>query len=213
MGRLRKNPKANDILLSCKNYITNPEQYKSNWKSAVFKNNNNIEIEIGSGKGIFIITKAIQNKNTNYVAIDKYESILVKLVKKINNIENLRVISYDAKDLENIFSKGEVSKIYLNFSDPWPKSRHDKRRLTHINFLNVYKEILTSFGKIEFKTDNIDFFNWTLEHFDENNINKTYVTWDLHSENIENIMTEYEKKFSEKGTKINKVIFDFDKNY
>lgn len=212
MGRLRKNPNAKAILIKDKNYIFDPEIYKSKWKSDVFKNQNNIEIEIGSGKGKFITTKANENLNINYIAIDKYESILVKLIKKISKDSlNLRVISCDAKDLENVFDKNEVSKIYLNFSDPWPKSRHDKRRLTHINFLKVYKKILNENGVIEFKTDNIDFFNWTVDHINELKLDFKYLSYDLHSENIDNIMTEYEKKFSDRGTKINKLVFDLKK--
>ncbi len=212
MGRLRKNPKAIENLSKNKNYILNPSSYKSLWNKEIFKNNNDIEIEIGSGKGIFITTKAKDNLNINYIAIDKYESILVKLIKKVtNDMNNLRVFSYDAKDLENVFEKEEISKIYLNFSDPWPKSRHDKRRLTHINFLRVYKNILKHEGLIEFKTDNLDFFNWTIEHLNEIGLDIKYVTYDLHSESIDNTMTEYEKKFSEKGTKINKLVFDLKK--
>lgn len=212
MGRLRKNPNANDILSKNQSYILNPKSFKSLWSNKAFENNNNIEIEIGSGKGIFITTKAKQNQDINYIAIDKYESILVKLIKKVTkDMNNLRIFSYDAKNLEDVFDKGEVSKIYLNFSDPWPKSRHDKRRLTHVSFLKVYKNILKEDSVIEFKTDNIIFFNWTVDHIKELGLDIEYISYDLHSENIDNIMTEYEKKFSEKGTKINKLIFSLKK--
>lgn len=210
MGRLRKNSEASFKLEKCKNYIKNWQDFKGNWKEKVFKNNNELHIEIGSGKGKFIYELAKINPNINYVAIDKYETILLKLIKKenIELLNNLKIISLDATNINDCFANEEVNKIYLNFSDPWPKKRHSKRRLTSLNFINLYKEILDKKGLIEFKTDNRPFFDYSIEVIDENKFKKYFVSYDLHNEkNIDNIQTEYEIKFSKQNYKINKVIF------
>ncbi len=209
MGRLRKNNKATDILNESKIFIKNPEAYKGKW-SGVFKNNNPIQIEIGCGKGRFIYQLAQLNKDINYIAIDKYDTILLKLIKKegIEELENLKVISIDASLIEDYFSKNEIDKIYLNFSDPWPKARHEKRRLTSHGYIKKYYTILKDKGLIEFKTDNIKLFDYTVETLKENHYKIMYLTYDLHNEgDVFNIMTEYEEKFSNENFKINKLIF------
>ena len=210
MGRLRKNNEALNILRKCSNFIEEPIKYKSSWNKEAFKNNNPIHIEIGSGKGKFIYEMALLNKNINYVAIDKYDTVLIKLAKKenIDKLNNLKIICIDANEIDKYFDNQEVDRVYLNFSDPWPKSRHAKRRLTSLNFLDLYSKILNNNGHIEFKTDNIGFFNYTVELFNENKVNVLFLTYDLHSlKDHFNIKTEYEEKFSSKGFKINKIIF------
>lgn len=209
MGRLRKNSKAPEILKECKIYINNPEEYKGKWNK-LFGNNNPIQIEIGCGKGRFIYQLAQLNPNINYIAIDKYDTVLLKLVKKegIQNFSNLRVISIDANLIEDYFAKGEIDKIYLNFSDPWPKACHEKRRLTSPAFIQRYLNILKDKGLVEFKTDNIKLFDYTVEVLKEGNYEIMYLTYDLHNEkDVFNIMTEYEEKFSNQNFKINKLIF------
>lgn len=216
MARLRKIKNSNEILNGSKNFIRDFENYKGKWNEEAFQNENPIHIEIGSGKGKFICELALQNPNINFIAIDKSESILVKLSKKVDleKLENIRIILLDASKLNTIFKKNEIDKIYLNFSDPWPKKRHSKRRLTHINYLNIYKEITSENSLVEFKTDNINLFLFTLETLEENNFAIVDKTFDLDVDsklNKENIKTEYEKKFMEKGFKINKVIFYINK--
>ncbi|MGL5246426.1 MAG: tRNA (guanosine(46)-N7)-methyltransferase TrmB [Mycoplasmoidaceae bacterium] len=212
MARLRNIKNSNEILSSSKNFINDFENYKGKWNKEVFHNENPIHIEIGSGKGKFICNLASQNPNINFIAIDRAESILVKLSKKVNleKLENIKIILLDASKLNMIFNKNEISKIYLNFSDPWPKKRHSKRRLTHINHLDIYKEITSKDSLVEFKTDNINLFLFTLDTLEENNIAIISKTFDLENDsklNKDNIKTEYEKKFIDKGFKINKVIF------
>lgn len=216
MARLRNIKNSNEILSNSKNFINDFENYKGKWNKEVFHNTNPIHIEIGSGKGKFICELALQNPNINFIAIDRAESILVKLSKKVDleKLENIRIILLDASKLSTIFKKNEIEKIYLNFSDPWPKKRHSKRRLTHINHLKIYKEITSKNSLVEFKTDNINLFFFTLETLEENNFAIIGKTFDLENDdklNKQNIKTEYEKKFMEKGFKINKVVFHINK--
>ncbi len=216
MARLRNIKNSNEILSNSKNFINDFENYKGKWNKEVFHNTNPIHIEIGSGKGKFICELALQNPNINFIAIDRAESILVKLSKKVDleKLENIRIILLDASKLSTIFKKNEIEKIYLNFSDPWPKKRHSKRRLTHINHLNIYNEITSKNSLVEFKTDNINLFLFTLETLEENNFAIISKTFDLENDdklNKQNIKTEYEKKFMEKGFKINKVVFYINK--
>ncbi|MGL4617310.1 MAG: tRNA (guanosine(46)-N7)-methyltransferase TrmB [Mycoplasmoidaceae bacterium] len=216
MARLRNIKNSNEILNSNKSFIKDSENYKGKWNKEIFHNENPIHIEIGSGKGKFICEIASQNHNINFIAIDRAESILVKLSKKVDleKLENIKIILLDASKLNMVFDKNEINKIYLNFSDPWPKKRHSKRRLTHINHLNIYKEITSENSLVEFKTDNINLFLFTLETLKENNFAVISKTYDLENDiklNKDNIKTEYEKKFMEKGFKINKVIFFINK--
>ena len=167
---------------------------------AYFNNDNNIEIEIGTGKGKFIIEKALQNSNINFIGIEKYDSPLVSAVKKLEelDINNLRLICYDAFTIDNIFDK-EISKIYLNFSDPWPKKRHTKRRLTSSRFLEKYDLIFKDTKMIEMKTDNDDLFDYSCESFSEYG----YKIVSKDTNHISDITTEYEDKFRSIGKNIN----------
>jgi len=204
--RLKNVKGANEIIEVGKYFISNPSEYKGKWKD-IFKNDNDIYIEIGMGKGDFIINNAIKYPNINFIGIEKYDSVIVRAIQKSNDLElsNLYLIRMDALKLESVFDK-EIDKIYLNFSDPWPKDRHAKRRLTSPIFLNIYDKIFKNNNIIEMKTDNINLFNYSVDTLKENNYTIEYLTNDLNKENIDNIQTEYEEKFSSKGVKINKLI-------
>lgn len=195
-----KHIKDADKIINKSNYIIeNPEEYKGKW-NILFNNDNNIEIEIGTGKGKFIIEKALQNSNINFIGIEKYDSPLVSAVKKLEelDINNLRLICYDAFTIDNIFDK-EISKIYLNFSDPWPKKRHAKRRLTSSRFLEKYDLIFKDTKMIEMKTDNDDLFDYSCESFSEYG----YKIVSKDTNHISDITTEYEDKFRSIGKNIN----------
>ena len=171
--------------------------YKGKWHT-LFNNNNPIYLEIGMGKGNFIIKSALLNPNINYIGCEVNQSITYLASRKIREqkLNNLYVINLDAKGLLDNFEKGEISKIYLNFSDPWPKARHEKRRLTSKNFLDVYKELLGSGKEIELKSDNLDFFDYSVESFKNNGFTILDLNRDLHKDNNINIVTtEYEDKF------------------
>ena len=195
-----KHIKNADIIINNSPYlIKNPIEYKGKWNS-LFNNNNPIEIEIGTGKGKFIIEKAKQYPNINFIGIEKYDSPLVNAVKLLNGIElnNLKLICFDALKIDEIFDK-EIDKIYLNFSDPWPKKRHEKRRLTSKQFLDKYDKLFKNEKRIQMKTDNDDLYEYSLLSFEENGyeIIKTDTNY------IDTITTEYEDKFIEKGKNIN----------
>ena len=195
--RLKNVKGANEIIIRGKYYIDNQNQYKGNWKN-LFNNNNPI---------YFIIENAIKYPNINFIGIEKYDSVIVRAIQKSNELElnNLKLVRMDARLIEDVFDK-EIDKIYLNFSDPWPKDRHYKRRLTSYVFLDKYDKIFKGKHIIEMKTDNIDLFNFSLESLKEHGYEIEYCTNDLHNEDVDNIMTEYERKFSNKGIKINKLI-------
>jgi len=204
--RLKNVKNAKEIMAGGIYYIENPKEYKGCWNK-VFSNNNPIYIEIGMGKGDFIINNAIEFPDINFIGIEKYDSVIARAIQKSNELEltNLKLIRIDALNIEEVFDK-EIDKLYLNFSDPWPKDRHAKRRLTSPIFLKKYENIFKNDKIIEIKKDNINLFNYSKETLIENNYELEYVTNDLHNENIFNIMTEYESKFSERGIKINKLI-------
>lgn len=203
--RLKNIKGANDEIIKGKYFINNPYENKGMWNK-IFEKNNPIYIEIGMGKGKFIIDNALKYPNINYIGIEKYDSVILRAVQRSNELElsNLRLIRMDAERIEEVFSK-EIDLIYLNFSDPWPKDRHAKRRLTSPIFLAKYDNIFKNKKIIVQKTDNIDLFNYSLETLEENGYEIDYRTNDLHSQKLENIMTEYEEKFSNKGIKINKL--------
>ena len=204
--RLKNVKGANDIIVKGIYYIDNPSIYKGKWNK-LFNNNNPIYIELGMGKGDFIINNAIKYPNINFIGIEKYDSVIVRAIQRSNELElnNLKLIRLDVTNIDTIFDK-EIDKIYLNFSDPWPKERHAKRRLTSNIFLDKYSKIFKNNYIIEMKTDNIDLFNYSVESLKNYGYVIEYITNDLHSENIDNIETEYEHKFSSKGIKINKFI-------
>ena len=194
------------IINSSKYFINNPDQYKGKWNK-VFKNQNPIYLEIGMGKGQFIIKNALKYPNINFVGIEKFDSILALALKKIpDNLNNLIMLRLDAINIENIFDN-EIDKIYLNFSDPWSKKRHAKRRLTSLEFLKRYDYIFKNDNIIEMKTDNQDLFSYSIKTLNNYGYYIDYITFDLVKDivqnKVENIETEYEEKF----TKINKNIY------
>ena len=197
--RLKHIKDADKIIMSSPYLVKNPDYYKGKWNK-LFNNDNKIEIEVGTGKGKFIISKAIKNPNINYIGIEKYDSPLVSAVKKLENLElnNLKLICFDAFNIENIFDK-EVYKIYLNFSDPWPKKRHEKRRLSSKIFLEKYDNIFKNNKRIEMKTDNDDLFEYSMESF----LDYGYKIIKCNTNYFDEFTTEYEDKFISKGKTIN----------
>lgn len=207
--RLRNVKGARDVMVSSEYVFADPVDMAGTWKE-VFGNDHPLRIEIGMGKGMFITTLASRNPDLNYVGIEKYSSVLVRAVEKQQELRlpNLKFIRMDAEMITNIFGEGEVDRIYLNFSDPWPKERHAKRRLTSREFFARYDEILKAGGEIHFKTDNRVLFDWSLEEIVEAGWQIKGYTHDLHNSamNEGNVMTEYETRFSQMGNSINKLI-------
>lgn len=186
--------------------IANPKEYIEKWHE-VFNNDNPIYLEIGMGKGKFLREHALKNPNINYIGIEKFDSVIVQAVEKIAplNLTNIKLINVDAEELLEIFNANEINKIFLNFSDPWPKNRHQKRRLTSEKFLALYEKVLN--GTIEMKTDNRGLFEYSLMSFNNNNWKFKELSLDLHAivedeEPKEIITTEYEDRFVEKGNVI-----------
>ena len=211
--RLRNNPKAYDIMEENADFvILDPESHKGKYHQ-LFKENKPVFVEIGMGKGDFIYQNALKHPENNYIGIEKFPSVLAAAINKINKqekLDNLKLMHYDALELLNVFEKGEIDHLFLNFSDPWPKKRHAKRRLTSPDFLNVYRQLLKKDGLIEFKTDNRGLFEYSLQSVTENNYHLDYVSLDLHNspEADDNIMTEYERKFSVNGPIYKMIISD-----
>lgn len=209
--RLRNIPGSEEVLANSNYIVNNPKNCKGKWKE-IFRNENPIQIEIGMGKGKFIVENALKFPDINFIGIEKYSSVMLRAVQKLDNVEeikNLRLICIDAKELEEVFDNQEVNKIFLNFSDPWPKDRHAKRRLTSKEFLNLYTKILINNGVLEFKTDNKILFEFSVEEYKESKWILNAISDNLHQDedmNKDNIMTEYEQKFSEKGNPIYKLI-------
>lgn len=185
--------------------IPNPEDYKGKWHE-VFGNNNPVHIEVGTGKGQFVLGMAQQNPEINYIGIELFDSVIVCALEKIeaaNKPSNLRLLKVNGEYLEKFFAKNDVDRVYLNFSDPWPKARHAKRRLTHEGFLKLYETVLVDNGEIHFKTDNRGLFEYSLVSMNQYGMALNYVSLDLHVNMPEdNVMTEYEEKFSKKGQPI-----------
>ena len=206
--RLNKVKDAKERVDASEYYVSTPSEYKGKWNE-FFKNNNPIHIEIGMGKGNFVIGMAKAHKDINYIGIEMYDSVMVKAVEKLKQeekpLKNLKLVLIDAMKIDEIF-ENEISRIYLNFSDPWPKAKHEKRRLTSKIFLEKYDKIFKGQKQIFQKTDNNDLFDFSMVSLVENGYELRNVTRDLHSENVsDNIMTEYEEKFSNAGIKINKL--------
>lgn len=202
--RIRNIKNKKEILDNCKYVINNPESYKGKWRN-LFKNNNRIHLEIGSGKCSFIYEMAKQNPNINFIGLERIDTVLALGIKTIQNyphLNNLYLINYDANNIENIFNK-EIDTLYLNFSDPWPKTRHEKRRLTNFRFLEKYDIIFLGDKKLIMKTDNKGLFEYSIVSLTNYGYKIMDLSLDLHKkEDYNNIMTEYEKKFSEKGSQI-----------
>ncbi|MBM7585028.1 tRNA (guanine-N7-)-methyltransferase [Bacillus pakistanensis] len=203
--RLRHKPWAGEKLGQYPQYaIADPETHKGNW-AEVFGNPNPIHIEVGTGKGQFVTEMARANPDINYIGIELYDSVIITALDRLIEAElpNVKLLNVNAKDLKEYFEKGDVDRVYLNFSDPWPKNRHEKRRLTYKDFLKLYEEILVDEGEIHFKTDNQGLFEYSLQSFSHYGLLLTYLSLDLHKSEFEgNIMTEYEEKFSAKGQRI-----------
>ena len=208
--RLKNVPGARETIDASAFTIPEPEVWKGRWQE-VFGRQAPLHIEIGMGKGQFLTALAAEHPDINYIGIEKFSSVLVRAVQKQNELElpNLRLIRMDADSMTDVFAPGEVDRIYLNFSDPWPKERHAKRRLTSVEFLRRYENILAKDGHVEFKTDNQPLFEFSLEAAEEAGWKLLAVTRDLHHDtalNKGNIMTEYEERFSAQGNPICKMI-------
>ncbi|MCM3712119.1 tRNA (guanosine(46)-N7)-methyltransferase TrmB [Sporosarcina luteola] len=204
--RLRNKPWAKDFMAEHPDVLIHEEEGTSiDWKS-VFGNENPIHVEVGTGKGQFIIGMAIANPDVNYIGIEHFDNVIVSALEKVLEAEkpsNLRLLRGNGANLGDLFQAGELDRIYLNFSDPWPKFRHAKRRLTHESFLARYESVLKNRGEIHFKTDNRKLFEYSLVSMSAYGMILKDVSLDLHAEMPEdNIMTEYEEKFSAKGQPI-----------
>lgn len=210
--RLR-NIKGSREAIGASDYVVHEEETRAGSWREIFGNDHPVFIEVGMGKGRFIMEQAKRHPENNYVGIEKYSSVLLRALEKMDREEetpkNLVFIRMDAENLEKVFSEGEVDGIYLNFSDPWPKDRHAKRRLTSTAFFSRYDKILKKDGKVEFKTDNRPLFEFSLEAVKEAGWKLEAYTFDLHHNaemNEGNIMTEYEEKFSSQGNPICKLV-------
>ena len=208
--RLRNITGSEEVIANSEYVVHEPSMGKWN---KIFGNDNPIYIEIGMGKGRFIIDNALRYPDVNFIGIEKYSSVLLRALQKLDTMENvpanLRFLCIDAKEITEYFGEGEVDKIYLNFSDPWPKDRHAKRRLPSRQFLSLYDVILKKEGKLEFKTDNRGLFDFAIEELEPAGWKAEAVTYDLHADEAlckDNIMTEYEEKFSSVGNPICKYI-------
>lgn len=208
--RLRNIPGADEAIADSPHCIQEPMAEKGRWH-LIFGNENPIHIEVGMGKGQFIMQLAKEHPDINYIGIERYSSVLLRALQKmeIEPLPNIRFLCMDASIITEVFDKEEVAKIYLNFSDPWPKERHAKRRLTSRQFFERYDKILTGNGVVEFKTDNDDLFAFSMEEVAEAGWTLDAHTFDLHHDpvlNEGNVMTEYEEKFSSLGHPIHKLI-------
>ena len=209
--RLRNVKGSREQIAANEYTIKDAEQIKGRWKD-YFQDGKPIQLGIGMGKGKFLMRLAEKNPHIHYIGIEKYSSVLVRALEKMEEtpLDNIHFIRMDAENIVNVFEKGEVDQIYLNFSDPWPKSRHEKRRLTYKTFLDTYKQILPENGEIHFKTDNRGLFEYSLASFSQYGMVLNKVWLDLHASDYEgNVMTEYERKFSEKGQVIYRVEAQF----
>ena len=208
--RLRNITGSREVIAENEFVIHDPEKRRGQWKS-VFGNDRPIRLEIGMGKGRFLMTLAAQHPEINYLGIEKYSSVLLRALQKMEEdpLPNLRFIRMDAEYITDVFVEEEIDRIYLNFSDPWPKDRHAKRRLPSRQFLERYDQILKKDGIIEFKTDNRGLFDFAVEEIAETKWKIDAVTYDLHHDEkmMEgNVMTEYEERFSSQGNPICKYV-------
>ena len=207
--RLRHIQGAEETIASSPYVVQEPEKHKGAWDK-LFGNSSPIHIEVGMGKGRFIMELAARNPEINYIGIERYSSVLLRALQKRQGLEldNIYFMCIDAKTLGEIFAPGEVDRIYLNFSDPWPKDRHAKRRLTSPEFMAVYDQVLSGDGTVEFKTDNRGLFDYSLESIPAAGWNLDAQTFDLHHSSMAegNVMTEYEMKFSAEGNPIHKLV-------
>ena len=201
--RLRNIPGSREVIADSKYVIHDEESKKGHWHE-IFGNDNPIHIEIGMGKGTYIMECARRNPDINYIAIEKFDSVLLRALEKVkeDDIPNLRLCIIDAMEIRESFADDELDRIYLNFSDPWPKKHHAKRRLTSPLFLEQYRHILKKNGEIHFKTDNRGLFEYSLETFNECGYKLSNISLDLHKDLEKypfNITTEFEDKWSKLG--------------
>lgn len=210
--RLRKKPWARPELEACNFFVQNPKEYKGKWSSS-FKNEGIMYLELGCGKGNFVSVHGARNKDKNYIAIDIKDEVLVlakrniERVYKENNeiLDNVKLMAQEIGLINDILGEEDkIDRIYINFCNPWPKEKHKKRRLTHTKQLENYKKFLVNNGEIWFKTDDDNLFEESLEYFKESGFDVIYKTYDLHNSEYDkdNIRTEHENMFTEKGIKI-----------
>ena len=212
--RLRNIPRAEGVIQMHRTVIKRPEDQRGCWHQ-VFGDRHPIYIEIGMGKGQFILNMAKAHPDVNFIGIERYSSVLLRALEKFDTEEyealtNIRFVCMDARNVEEVFAPEEVDKIFLNFSDPWPKARHARRRLTSNEFFKLYDQVLTADGTVEFKTDNRPLFDFSVEELETSELFVLdQLSYDLHNDstmNQGNIMTEYEAKFSSMGNPICKLI-------
>ena len=208
--RLRNITGARDVIAESEYVVQEPTEYKGRWKD-LFENKGELHVEVGMGKGKFLNEMARRNPHINYIGIEMYSSVLLRALQKmeLDPLPNLKFLCIDARILPDVFEKGEVDHIYLNFSDPWPKDRHAKRRLPSRQFLERFDQILKADGRISFKTDNRDLFDFAVEELESAGWKAEVITYDLHADEVlceGNVMTEYEEKFSSKGNPICKYV-------
>ena len=208
--RLRNITGARDVIAESEYVVQEPTEYKGRWKE-LFENKGELHIEVGMGKGKFLNEMARRNPHINYIGIEMYSSVLLRALQKmeVDPLPNLKFLCIDARILPDVFEKGEVDHIYLNFSDPWPKDRHAKRRLPSRQFLERVNQIVKADGRISFKTDNRDLFDFAVEELEPAGWKAEVITYDLHADEVlceGNVMTEYEEKFSSKGNPICKYV-------
>ena len=205
--RLRHIQGAEETIASSPFVIQEPEQHRGTWNQ-VFGGSHPLEIEVGMGKGRFIMEKASANPDINYIGIERYSSVLLRGLQKRSemDLENIYFMCIDAKDMAEIFAPGEVDRIYINFCDPWPSKRHAKRRLTHGNFLKLYRQVLKMGGQIHFKTDNQPLFEFSVGELPQFGFELSEVTRNLHENGPVGVMTDYEAKFHELGQPINRCV-------
>ncbi|GAA4716992.1 tRNA (guanosine(46)-N7)-methyltransferase TrmB [Brevibacillus fulvus] len=206
--RLRNIPGAEQALLEYPTFVEQPTDYKTRWHER-FQNDHPIHVEIGCGKGRFITTLAAKYPEINFIAIELKAEVVLRAAQRTEHrpIPNLAFVQYNAAQLTDLFGPGEISRIYLNFSDPWPKKRHHKRRLTYSSFLQLYKQVLKPDGELHVKTDNEHLFEFTLNQLSEALFQMRHITFDLHHSPFaeENVLTEYEERFSARGQRIYRV--------
>ena len=201
--RLRKKWWARPELEESSIFIKEPVELKGKW-SEEFKNSNPIYLELGCGKGGFALQNTLKFPDINYIAVDLKDEVLVEVLRKLKDAEvtSARIVALNISFISELFDKDEIDKIYINFCNPWPKDRHNKRRLTHPRFLNEYKKFIKPGAEVWFKTDDTDLFNASVDYFKECGFDLKFVTYDLHNSDFkENIVTEYEKKFTGLGMK------------
>jgi tRNA (guanine-N7-)-methyltransferase len=203
--RLRNIPGAEEALRQYPTFVDKPVSYKGRWRER-FGNNNPIHVEIGCGKGQFINTLAERHPEINFIAVELKAEVILRAAQRTEqrSIPNLAFVQYNAAMLTDLFAENEIERIYLNFSDPWPKKRHAKRRLTYASFLQTYKQVLKPYGEIHMKTDNEKLFEFSLNQFANERFQLRNITFDLHQSPYaeENVMTEYEERFSARGQRI-----------